>query len=76
MEWAIVPSSISRRAAARPIMPRGRRGVLHGNGAVLLSGSGTMKLQKWPNYLPISGNVGGVGASSTPTKLLADTSAL
>ncbi|KAI0287151.1 hypothetical protein BC826DRAFT_1119697 [Russula brevipes] len=36
----IWPSSNSRRVAARPIMPKRRRGVLHGNGAKQLSEKG------------------------------------
>ena len=40
MEIAIRPSSNSRRVAARPIIPKRRRGVLHGKGAMLLSKKG------------------------------------
>ena len=75
MEMAIRPSSNSRRAAARPIMPKRRRGILHGKGAVLLSEKGNGKLQKWPNNPLVSGNAGHVGASSIPTKPPASTSA-
>ena len=76
MERATLPSSISKWAATRPIMPKRRRGVLHGSGAMLLNENGNGRLQKRPNYLLTSGNVRHVDASLSHTKLLRSTSAL
>ena len=66
----------SRRVATRPIMPRRRSGVLHGNGGVLLSEREIGKLPRWPNILLVSGNVRHMDTSSIPAKLPASTSAL
>ncbi|KAF8489276.1 hypothetical protein F5888DRAFT_1872570 [Russula emetica] len=67
--------SNSRRAAARPIMPKRRSGVLHGSGAVLLSEKGNGKLRKRPNNPLVSGNAWHADESSTPAKPPASTSA-
>jgi hypothetical protein len=43
------PSSNSRRAAARPTMAGRRRSILHGSGAMLLSGKGNGRQRKKPH---------------------------
>ena len=71
---ATLPSSISNWVAARPIMPKRRRGVLHRKGAMLLNGNGIVKLWKQPNSRLVSGNVWHVDESSHYVKLPASTS--
>ena len=56
-------------------MPKRRRGVLHGSGAVLLSEKGKEKLRKRPIRPLVSGNAWHVGESSIPAKLPESTSA-
>ena len=75
MEKATLPSSISIWVAARPTMPKKRRGILHGSGAVPPSEKGKGKLQKWPNFPLVSGIVWHVNVSLHHAKPPRDTNA-
>ena len=66
---------LSKRVVTWPTMPRERRDVLHGNGAMLLSRNGTGRQPRQPNFPPVRGNAQDADASSSPAKPPTSTSA-
>jgi hypothetical protein len=70
MGRVIWPSSNFKRAAARPIMPKRRRGISHRSRAMLLSEKGAKRLWRWLNNPLMSSNVCCVDKSSTPVRFV------